>query len=517
MSTTFTWKTLTRNSQQTAESQASLLGGDYLSTGDMDFSARYTRRIQAVTAEQVLAAARKYLTFDAMAITRMDPAGAAPATGPAAGAATRPSATQEQTRLFTLPSGLRVVLHPTKAVGLVSMVLASEGGILLEDESTNGLGTLMAALSTKGAGKRSAEEIAEFFDRAGGSISGSCNNSTFLWSASVLEDGFPEALEILADVVQRPTYPPKELDIYRPILLQQIARAREDLLSEAFQLSRAKFFPHSPYRLLPAGEANVVRAATTDQIAAWHRANVKAGSCVLAIYGNFDAEAAAARLPALFADLPAGKAPLRLADFRTGASGDHLTVVPTKKQGAAVVFFQPGMVVQDLADRVPLDVLDTILSGWQMPAGWLHGELRGKQLVYVVHAYNWVGLAPGAFITYAACQPDKAPEVERIIRKNLDRAARYTPTQAEIDEAVNTILTAEVLSSQQMKDLATDAALHELYGLGYDFLHKMEQRYRQVTPSEVRRVAEKYFGKGYSVLVTTPLPSAFDRAPERPK
>jgi zinc protease len=516
--------------QQTADSQATQIAGDYLSTGDLEFSSRYTSRIQSVTADQVLAAARKYLTLDAMAITRMDPAGAVTspagaATSQAAGGtvppappagATQPgaapAAAKEESRLVTLPNGLRVVLHPTKAVGLVSMVMIGEGGLLLEDEKTNGMGTLMTTLCTKGAGDRSAEQVAEFFDRAGGSASASCNNNTFIWDATVLEDSFDKAIEVFADVVQRPTYPAKELDIYRPSLLTQIARVREDAKGEAFALARAKFFTASPYGMLSVGRADVVQAATAEQIAKYHADHVKAGTCVLAVYGNFDAAAAEAKIAKLFADLPAGKVEPKLSEFRTGAPGDRLVVEPTHKENAVVVVYQPGMTIANRQDRQPIDVLDTIIAGYRLPSGWLHNELRGKQLVYEVHATNMVGLAPGALVTYAVCQPDKATEVVAIIRKNLDRAAGLVPTAAQVSDAVNTILTAELLQSQQMNDLATTSALNELYGLGYDYLRKLESEYRKITPQDVARVAKKYFGKGYFILVTTAKPEAFQGA-----
>ncbi|HUT58610.1 MAG TPA: pitrilysin family protein [Phycisphaerae bacterium] len=493
-------------SQQSVESQAAQLASDYITTGDLEFSAHYTERIQSVTAEQVRRMARKYFTLDAMAITRMQPRVSAART------TTAPQAQQEEhTRLLRLPNGLRVVLHPTDSVKLVSMCMAATGGVLLETDKANGLGTMMTTLSTKGAGDRTAEQIAAFFDRAGGGISASCGNNTFLWQATVLDDSLDGALEIFADVVQRPTYPAKELGIYRQMLLKQIERTDEDLLGQAFKLGRAGFFVGSPYRLSPSGKTEVVKSATAAQLAEYHRRHVKAGSSVLAIYGHFDADQIAAKVSKLFAAMPEGAAEMDPAKLPSGPAGDRLEVVKTGKKGAAVVVYQPGMTLDNLQDRMPLDVLDTIISGYHLPSGWLHTELRGKQLVYVVHAYNWAGLAPGAFVTFAACQPEKASEVVAIIRKHLNRAAAYTPTQQEVDLAVNTILTAKLLGSQSMQDLATTAALDELYGFGYDFLKRTEALYRKVTPADVRRVGEKYFGKGYFILVTTPRPELLNQ------
>ncbi len=487
------------NSQQTVDDISAMLGADYLATGDAEFTALYTRRIGAVTPQQVQQAAKKYFDFNAMAITRMQPE----AKSSAAGGVATPAGGEPAARMVTLENGLRVILRPTRSVGLVAMTMVTEGGVLLETEKTNGMGTLMTKLSTNGAGKLSATEISAFFDQAGGAISGSCATNSFLWQATVLEDSFPRALEIFADVVQRPTYAEGELAIARPGLLKAIERLDEELIGEAFLLARKGYFKDSPYRLQAAGKADVIGSATVEQIARYHKHNVLAGSSVLAIYGNFDEPNTAARLQSLFGALPAGKAKLNLPASSPPAK-DALEVVKTQKQGAAIVMYAPAMKITDVADRLPMNVLDTIISGWDLPSGWLHNELRGKELVYVVHALVWTGAAPGGFVAYAGCQPQNAPQVLAIMRKDLDRAAAYTPTQAEIDRAVNTIITTEQLDNQSMLTLSQTVAVSEMFGMGYDYVQKLPAAYKKVTPADVQRVARKYLGRGYYVLVTTP-------------
>jgi zinc protease len=501
------------HSQQSVESVSAMLATDYLATGDVSFSRNYTRRIQAVTVEQVRRAARRYLTFDRMAITRLVPAEEFAAAGAAAG-----SAAKHKVVTLTLPNGLRVVLNATDAVELVSMAFVARGGLLVEGRATNGIGSLMAALSTRGAGEMSAEQIAEFFAHAGGSIAGACGNNTFYWQASVLKDSFEKALGIFADVVQRPTFDEKELEILRPTHLAAIDRIHEHWSSELQDLFRAKFFAGAPYGMLPIGRREVVEAATAKQLAEHHRRHVRAGDSVLAIFGDFDAPAAAKRLRKLFAGLPPGEVKLEIPSAReVGVSGE-LHLLKTKKKVAGVILAAPGMKVDNLEDRFAIDVLDTIISGYQLPSGWLHTELRGKQLVYVVHAYNLMGLAPGAFVVYAAGQPEKAPEIVRIIRRNLRRAADYTPTQKEIDQAVNIILTAELLGNQSMSSLAMSAALDELYGFGHDFRARLEAHYAKVTPADVSRVARKYLGGAYVTVVTTPRPELMkETGPNKPQ
>ncbi|MFW6132671.1 MAG: M16 family metallopeptidase, partial [Planctomycetota bacterium] len=493
---------------QTAEALAGTLARDYMTTGDVGFSARYTDRIQAVTARQVRRAARTYLDTDAMAVTRLLPERREPHQP----AASRPASTATDTgELITLPDGLRVVLRPAD-VGLVSMVYAVRGGVLAEDAEANGLGALMTALSTRGTKHYTAEEIDAFFDRAGGGIAGNCGNNTFYWRAECLADSFDEAIDIFAEVVTQPTFPPDELEILRPAAIARIRQSEQHWLTQLQKRFRQRFFAGSPYRLLPTGREEVVADADAERLAEHHRRWVasRPGEAVLAVYGEFDAARLKQRLGGLFEAAGDEPGKLEVPDAAPDAPGGTITIKTDKTQ-AGVIVAAPGMRTADLEDRIPMTVLDTIISGYRLPSGWLHEELRGKQLVYVVHAYNWTGLAPGALVVYAGCQPSQAPRVAAIIRRNLRRAASYTPTQAEIDRAVNVILTAEALGNQTMSDLAMGAALNELYGLGWDFHRRQAELYRAVTPADVRRVGRKYFSGEFTTVVTTPDPTAFDK------
>jgi len=497
--------------QQTAEDIAAGLVTDYLSTGDVAFSKNYTRRIQDVTTAQVQAAAAKYFALDRMVITRLVP----PADKVAAGATTQPSAAGGRAVTFTT-GGLKVVLQPSSAVGLVSMVLAVKGGVLAETPKTNGMGKFMTALSTRGTENFTAAQIDEFFARAGGSISGNCGNNAFYWQATVLDDSFDKALEIFSEVVNKPKFDAGELDILRPKLLAGIKRTDESWFPQLQKFFRSKFFTGSPYRMISAGDSKVVAAATAKQVRDYYLGHVApAGKVrgVLTVYGNFDTARTRSRIEKLFATAPKrskwGPETLKIPTRKVRTEGE-LHVLKTPNKVAAIVVAAPGMKATNLEDRFAITVLDTIISGYHLPSGWLHSELRGKQLVYVVHAYNWAGLAPGAFMTYAAGQPENAPKIVNIIKKNYRRAVNHVPTQRAVDLAVNSILTAELLGSQSMSELALSAALDELYGFGYDFRSRMETYYRKVKPADVVRVAKKYLGGGYVVAVTTPKPELFD-------
>ena len=491
-------------SQQTMESIAATLGSDFLSAGDVEFSQAYTDRIQKVTAEEIQEVAKKYFNFDAMVITRIGP--------PESCTVTQSKAEKSaagQTEIITLPNGMKVVLCTSNAVKLVSMVLAVKGGLLLETPADNGTGMMMTALSSRGAGDMTAEQISAFFNEAGGSIGGICGDNTFIWSASVLSDRFDKAMKIFGDVIFQPTFPEKELDNLRPLAIAAIKRTDENWSSQLNKFFRKKFFNNSPWQMLTSGEIEVIKKLTPEQLQAYHAKILKGGSVVLAIYGDFDLAKTREMITDIFSKMPPGQTEPKLADQRKIKPEGEVYVLPTTTKQAGIMVAAPGTTVMNIKDRLALMLTDTIISGYNLPSGWLHTELRGKKLVYVVHAYHKAGFAPGAFITYAGTQAEKAKEVVDIIEKNLRKAADYVPSQEELDRAIKTIVTADVLNNQELGDLAVRAALNELYGLGADWSKKLRDELKKITPEQVRDVAKKYLGGGYVVTVITPKPELF--------
>jgi zinc protease len=502
-------------SRQSVQSQAGMLLSDYLATQDVGFSKMYTDRIQKVTAQQVQAVARKYLQPEGMVVTRLMPAKSAATMAASQASATQPGQAAES---FTLPNGLRVVLRPMANADLASAALTIRGGLLEETPQTNGLGGLMTALTVKGAGELSAEQIDQFFENAGGSITGQIGTNTFFWQATVLADSFPQALPILADVALRPTFPAKELEILRAPALARIKQNDETVMGQAYKLFRQDFFGSSPLALQSIGRAEVVQAAKVQDIATYHEKFLKAGSAVLAIYGRFDRAQTRAAVEKLFAAMPGGQNPLPDVPAPTVAPAGQTFIHQTNLKGAAVLVAAPGMKLTDMDDTIPMTVLDTVISGYHMPSGWLHNELRGKQLVYSVHAMNYPALVRGAFLAEAECEPAKVVEVANIIRRDFAKTTSYQFTQEDIDQAVNTILTSDLLDNQSVAGTALQAALDELYGFGYDFrARRYETLLRAVKGPDLTRVAGKYLGGGYSATILTPQPAlAKPAANEKP-
>jgi zinc protease len=240
-------------------------------------------------------------------------------------------------------------------------------------------------------------------------------------------------------------------------------------------------------------------------VVTFYQRYVVPGNMVLAIVGDIDPAQTLTTVektfhtflsrPVAFPEVPAEPPPTQV----------RRQVKQTQKQVAAIYIGFPGTMLTNLADRYPLHILDGIVSGLNIPGGWLHNELRGQQLVYVVHAFSWLGLESGYFGIYAATQPDKVHTVVAMILQTMEKAKAGQINDEELDNTKQMALVTARLHRQANDQMASDMALNELYGLGYDFSDHEAEQIAKVTKADVQRVAQLYL-QHPAIVITTPSP-----------
>jgi zinc protease len=179
-----------------------------------------------------------------------------------------------------------------------------------------------------------------------------------------------------------------------------------------------------------------------------------------------------------------------------------VTVESTDRQQAVIFMGYPCMDVGN-DDWYAMRVLDAVVSGIGYPGGWLHETLRGQQLVYLVHAWNYALRGRGYFAVIAATQPATADTALAIIREKVDKVRNDYVTDDELAMAKRVCSIMEDLYySQTTSAQANLAAQDEVLGLGYDHRYKLKDRLEAITRDDVREVARKYLNESATLLIT---------------
>lgn len=536
---------------QTSEEVAASLAEDFMSTGDPHFSDRYVDAIQAVTNDEIMAVASRYFDRQRLLTSALLPAEFVGAEGlPRAEDLLRRAAPTTQAvaenpesavKRVELPDGTILLAKRISTTPLVVMQMYALGGLTAEEEKNNGIGNLTMQMLPRGTETRSAREIAEFFDSIGGDLTTTCGNNSWTWSATCLKEDFAPAFEVYADVVNNPAFPKDELATMKKRVLAQIASQDADWGDQAFRFFKQKYYGPmgSPYQFTPIGSEQNVAALEAKQLVEWYREEVLPSRRVLAIYGDIDPAQAeklarehiATRQEAAEAAEPVIRPEAKVRNEEPGGvrnpagparASVEVARVETQKTeqplAGVVIGFESNSVIGDPAN-FPIVVGDTMTSGYGYPTGYLHEILRGRGLVYVVHAQNVPGRnenLPGTFLVYAGCDPANVNEVVDVIIENI---ARLQGTPAEVNEdwfqrSKELAIVSDAMQNQTPAEQATTAALDELFGLGYDYHDKFADRIKAVELPDVREIARGRLNRCV-VTVSTAAPERVTVKPGR--
>jgi zinc protease len=506
----------TLSAMETMEGQAQMLG-HYAVLGDHALAGAYLERLSRVTPQRVREAARKHLTLeqatvfaygpegtpalaaDASSLFRMIRDGAtagrveslAPISAESAAAAF-PSGSgrgREEVEALTLDSGTRVLLQPDGRLPLVALAVYLPGGSGSEGAHEAGITRLTQNCMMKGAGGRSAAEIAEALDLMGARMQPASNRDTSGWSLGAVREDLPQAMDLLEDVLARPEFPAEAVHRERGQTLVEIASLRDDTMqytaSEFFRL----IFPGHAYGRLALGLEESVKGLEPEHLRACHADIYGPSRLVVSVVGDFERDDMLRRLEKLVGALPRADAGLREILPVTNPGEPVRNDLLRQVSQAVVVLGYPGPEV-DSSERYALDVWQGIMSGM---GNRLFTRLRDEQhLCYFTGAFTAPFLRGGVVGAYVGTGPEQVEQATDSLLTELETSARELPDTEELARAKNNLAGSYLTGMQTRMSWASTYAHDETLGLGYQEALRYVDEIRTVTPEMVRESAARY-------------------------
>ena len=297
-----------------------------------------------------------------------------------------------------LDNGVVLLISERHDVPLVGLQATIRGGAIQDPEALNGLANLLARLLEKGAGERDAAAFAEAVDAVGGRLSASAGLESIRISADFMARDSELLIELLADMLRRPTLDPDEFEKLRDRSVNLIKAAKGsnpgDLLPG---YGNAFLFEEHPYGNPLSGSEDSLAGITHDDLLAFYENHVGADRLIISVVGDFNAEAMKSRLSAAFGDWRAAAAELAAVPAAPRQTGRRVLLVD--KPGATQTYFwlaNIGVSV-DYPQRAELNLANTVFGG--RFTSMLNTELRVKAgLTYGARSLLTRPATPGSVV-----------------------------------------------------------------------------------------------------------------------
>jgi zinc protease len=421
----------------------------------------------------------------------------------AAGSALRPERTQ-------LKNGL-VLLHNRAAANPSVVVRALvRAGSSRETPGEHGIAGLTGRMLRQGTQNIGKSALAEELDGMGAGLSVDVGYALVAVSIKCLSGDFPRAIQILGELLRRPTFPADELERLKGQLLTDLKEMDDNTRVVSERTWRELAYPAThPYHRLTVGTAATVEAATRDDLSAFFNAWYGASQTTLIVVGDVPLDAASAAAESTLGDWPTARTERVEATLpATDLPGRQLREVAMIGKTQGDVSIGLPTLERTSPDFYALSFANHVL-GRMYFMGRFGEKVRDEQgLAYYAYSELHGGYGRGAWLMRAGVNPTNLDKALGSIDTELKRFLADGPTPEEQADGVSSLLGSLPRQLETNEGAAAVMGEIELYSLGFDYLERYPDIVRSLTREQVTEAARRWILPDHLVTAIAGPPRA---------
>ena len=329
-----------------------------------------------------------------------------------------------------LPNGLTVLSEPYPGVRSIAIGAWVRAASMHEAREEMGVSHMLEHLVFKGTKNRSAKEIASTLESLGGSLDAYTAREHTCFQARVLDEHLPQAVDVLADLIFRPSLRSEDLNLERKVVLEEISMVEDSPDDIVFEYHNEALWGAHPYGYSILGTRDSVGSMSIETVRALHARAYHPSQIVIAASGNIEHDDLLAELErAGWNGIPRGSASTAdVAQPKTAPPSERF--IERDSQQTHLVF---GSSTVPHADprRYPLMLIDTLLGGGM--SSRLFQRIREELgLAYSVYTFQSFHVHAGTHGVYVATAPDTAEQAIAAVRDELLRVANEGIADADL-------------------------------------------------------------------------------------
>ncbi len=373
----------------------------------------------------------------ALAVALAAALGGGLAASPAALAAASAPEVKLAYETFTLPNGLRVVVHTDRKAPVVAVNIWYHVGSKDEPAGRTGFAHLFEHLMFNGSENAPGEYFAPFEQAGATNMNGTTNTDRTNYFQNVPTTALDMALWMESDRMGHllGAIDQKTLDEQRGVVQNEKRQGENQPYGQVWEVMSRTLYPKGhPYHHSVIGSMNDLNAATLDDVHNWFRAWYGPNNAVLVLAGDIDVATAKEKVAKYFGHIPAGptlaQPKVDIARLATDGRTEMQDKVPQVMVRRVWNVAEYGN-----RDRDLLDLFSSVLGG--SATSRLDRRLVYQdKLVDSIGTSNLGGQLSGTFLINAMVKQGVDPkQVEAAIDEELQKLLREGPSAEELEQA----------------------------------------------------------------------------------
>ncbi len=401
-----------------------------------------------------------------------------------------------------MPSGLQLEVVEQHELPLVQVLLVVQGGSRLDGDAP-GLASFTANMMRQGAGTRDAATLQSEFAFLGASFFTGADWDDFTISLKVPARSLEAALDLMGDVVLRPTFQAAEVERQRALRLTGLLQQRDSPNALADLAFNQTLYPADhPYHQSTQGDSASVASFDSARVEQFYARVMRPDHARMIVVGDITEAKARSLIEARFADWRARGAAAPPAPVPAVPPGSSTHVLLVDKPDAAQSVIIIGWTGADRRspDYAALTVMNSLLGG--AFTSRLNMNLREKRgFTYGANSRFAYRVVPGPFTASASVRTNVTDSSLVEFFKEL-RAVRDVPVpEDELARAKAYVQLRLPTGLESTSQVASQIASLGDFGLTLDEIPRFAAGVREVTAADVQRVAREYLRPDAATVV----------------
>ncbi len=384
-----------------------------------------------------------------------------------------------------------------RSVALGAWVRAAS---LHEAPDKMGVSHMLEHMVFKGTPTRSAKELALALETLGGSLDAYTAREHTAYQAKVLDEHLPQAADVLADLIFRPTLRASDLALERKVILEEISTVDDTPDDLVFELHNAQLWGNHPYGYSILGTRETVGALGQADLRALHSRAYHPEQVVVAAAGNVEHDALLETLESAgWADIPRGGLP----PLKSPAPIVQAPAAVHFERDTAQTHIVIGSTVFAHSDprRYAMSMIGMLFGGGM--SSRLFQRIREELgLAYSVYSFQSFHEDSGVHGVYVGTTPESARAAVDAINAEMEMLAAQGLSEEDITAGKSQLKGQITLSLESSSSRMYRAAGVELYGEPYRTLDEVLALVDAIDAETVAGLCKTYFNPAAQTLVS---------------
>ena len=403
---------------------------------------------------------------------------------------------------YTLPNGLKVILHQDKTAPVVAVTALYHVGSKNEDTARTGFAHFFEHLLFEGSENIKRGEYMKYVTNAGGALNANTSQDRTFYYELLPTNQLKLGLWLESERMMHAKIEQIGVNTQREVVKEEKRQRVDNQPYGSFQTELFKRADKgTPYEWVPIGSMDHLNAAKLEEFIDFYKTFYVPDNCVLSIAGDIDIAATKKLVGDYFAAIPKGTKPIPRPKFTERTLGGEVKDVVKDNIQLPAVFEAYVSPKQGSNEYYAFKLLSAVLSGG--PSSRINKTLVDeKQMAVQAFSFPYALEGSGLFINLAIASAGVKPEaLEASIDSVVNGLKTSLVSEREFQKVKNQIQTQFVTSNGTMAGIAESLANYEVYFGDANLINTELDRYNKVTREDIQNVAKKYLNKDNRVVL----------------